>query len=133
MAESTVNCGNCGTLINESPDTPVENRQPCPACKSLSRSFNLSLAEEVSKKEFLDIKKKSPGFPSKKKLRVHLQQGDQINQGTGKWIFKKRRIDKDKSPAWYLESIVDLETGKEIHRDDGPLDRHTGHGSAKKK
>lgn len=66
-------------------------------------------------------------------MRVHLKQGDQLDHGTGKWIFKERRIDKDASPAWYLESIIDNETGEEIHRDEGPLDGHTGHGSAKSK
>ena len=71
--------------------------------RSLSRTFHLELVAKITAKSFIEIKKKSPGFPSKKKLRVHLKQGDQINHETGKWIFKEWRVDKDISPASYFD------------------------------
>lgn len=134
MAEVLVYCGNqkCGVALNESPDTPVEKRQPCPKCGALLREFDLRVSDEVNVKSFIDIKKKSPKFPSDKKQRVRLQQGDQINHKTGEWILKGRRIDKDVSPAWYTEILIDTETG-EIEKQDELLSDHWGHGSDKKK
>ena len=116
----------------DKPGTPVEEREPCNKCRSTARAFSLAIFETVSVKTGIDLKKKSPAFPSKKKLRVHLQQGDQIDHRTGKWVLKERRIDKDASPAWYFELITDPDTGKELHRCSEPLDKHRGHGSAKK-
>ena len=61
MAEVLVYCGNqkCGVALNESPDTPVEKRQPCPKCGALLREFDLRVSDEVNVKSFIDIKKKS--------------------------------------------------------------------------
>ena len=133
MTEILVYCDNhnCGTPLNEYSDTPVEKRQPCPKCGSLSRTFHLKPNDEINVKDFFVTKKRSPFFPSKKKLRIYFKQGDQIDHKTGKWVFKKWRIDKDVSPAWYLELVIDPETGEKIHHDEGPLDKHQGHGSDK--
>jgi len=136
--ETIVYCGNqhCGIVLKEPVDISEEKRQPCPECGSLSRAKNLKLSDETTVKDFIDIKKKSEEphkFPSRKKQRVHLQQGDQINHETGKWISKVWRVDKDISPAWYTEILIDTETGKIIKHVEEPLDQHQGHGSDKKK
>ncbi|MDI6751911.1 MAG: hypothetical protein QME07_03530 [bacterium] len=81
----------------------------------------------------MEGKKKDMRSPSKKKLRVHIQQGDQINHETGQWILKERCIDKDSKPSWYLELIVDPITEEIIHYCNEPLCGHVGHGSAKQK
>jgi tyrosyl-tRNA synthetase len=38
-AQLAVSCGQCGTRLPESADLPVNKRQPCPVCGSLSRRF----------------------------------------------------------------------------------------------
>ena len=124
-------CKGCNSVLYESSDIVVEKRMACPTCGSLNRIFNIECLEKVNLHDKIDVKKKSPGYPSKKKLRVHIKQGDEINCGSGKWVIKERRIDKDKFPPWYFELIIDSETGEEIHRDEGPLTEHIGHGSAK--
>ncbi|HDH28785.1 MAG TPA: hypothetical protein ENH13_06595 [Euryarchaeota archaeon] len=131
MTASSIKCKGCKSVLDESSDIVVEKRTPCPYCGSLNRIFNLECLEEVSLHDKINVKKKSPGYPSNKKLRVHIKQGDEIDHGSGKWIIKEWRMDKDKSPPWYLELIIDSETGEEIHRDEGPLADHSGHGSAK--
>ena len=48
-----------------------------------------------------------------------------------KWIYKERIINK--RDDHYREVITDLETGEIIHHRDGPLSKHQGYGSAKRK
>ena len=126
-----VHCAQCGSVIPEPPGLPVEERMPCPECGSTTRRFSKTLSETVSVRAFLDGKKKSPKHPSRKRVRVHLQVGDQIEHKTGRWVFKERRVDKDATPARYFERITDPRTGEVIHECSEPLDRHTGHGSAR--
>jgi hypothetical protein len=47
MAESTA-CGNCGELLDEPGNTPVEKRQPCPKCGSTRRNFSVEIRESLS-------------------------------------------------------------------------------------
>lgn len=112
-------------------DCPKRRGCPVPNAAPLLRRFSKTLTAAVSVRAFLDGKKKSSEFPSKRRVRVHLQVGDQVEHETGRWIFKERRVDKDASPAWYFERITDPETGKVIHECSEPLERHTGHGSAR--
>jgi hypothetical protein len=130
-SKDSVACGGCGAPLSEATDTPVEKRVPCPKCGSTARHFSLHLVDEVKPLALVDVKKKSPGFRSKDKLRFHLQKGDQLNNATGRWVVKERIIDKEKTPAVYLESVIDGETGEVIHYDEEPLKDHLGHGSDK--
>ena len=129
--QSEVRCASCEHSVPETPGLPPEERMPCANCGSTARIFSKSLFETVSVRSFLDGKKKAPGFPSKKKVRIHFQLGDQINHKTGEWVFKQRRVDKDASPAWYFERVTDSETGDVIHDCSEPLEKHTERGSAK--
>ena len=128
-ADVSVTCSECGKTLSEPPDE--ENRKPCQFCGSSARTINLLLKEDIHLHEFIDVKKKFPGYPHDKKLRVHLQQGDQLNHGTGKWIKKERLIDKEKNT--YSEKIIEPETGKILRQANEPLKNHTGHGSDKEK
>jgi len=130
MDADAVRCAKCGEAIPEEPGLPLEDRMPCPACGSTARAFAKVFHEVVEVHAFVDGKKRAAGLASKKKVRVHLQQGDQLNHETGLWVLKERRIDKDASPAWYFERITDPETGEVIHECSEPLDKHTGHGGA---
>src|ERR1700675_3237578 len=46
VAESTA-CGNCGELLAEPANTPVEKRQPCPKCGSTRRNFPVVTTESL--------------------------------------------------------------------------------------
>ena len=132
MAESVdVHCAKCGAELTELPGLPAAERVSCPECGSTNRRYGKTLSETVSVRAFLDGKKKSPGYPSRRRVRVHLQVGDQIEHETGRWVFKQRRIDKDASPAWYFERITDPSTGEVLRECSEPLQKHMGHGSAK--
>jgi hypothetical protein len=124
-----VMCGNCGLVLNESTDTPSIKRSPCKNCSSTIRQFNLQCMEKIKPLALIDAKKRSPGFSSKNKLRIHLQKGDQINHDTGRWVLKERIINREKNPATYFEQIVDRDSGEVIHNDEGPLNQHQGHWS----
>ena len=128
-----VKCGQCGIILSEMSDHPILNRKPCSKCSFLARFKSVIMSDKIQLHEFVEGKKKDTTRPSKKKLRVHIQQGDQINHETGQWILKEQRIDKDKKPSWYFESITDPMTGKILHQYNESLDDHVGHGSAKQK
>jgi hypothetical protein len=42
VAESTA-CGNCGELLTEAANTPIEHRKPCPKCDSTCRNFSVEM------------------------------------------------------------------------------------------
>lgn len=42
MSES-VACNQCGTILDEDPGIPAENRKPCPICGSLTRQISVSI------------------------------------------------------------------------------------------
>jgi len=39
-----VSCGQCGQKLDEPPDTPVAERQPCPNCRSMARNIAVRLS-----------------------------------------------------------------------------------------
>jgi len=47
MSETVVRCGKCDTLLAEPPDTPSDDRIPCPKCGSTARSFVVGLEATV--------------------------------------------------------------------------------------
>lgn len=58
-----------------------------------------------------------------------LQAGDQVENSSGRWMRKRRLIDRGQD--LYEETVVDAETG-EVRTDcREPLSQHWGHGSAK--
>jgi hypothetical protein len=66
----------------------------------------------------------------KKKPIVEGISGEDLHRDSGKWMYKERVIDHEKNR--YKEVVTDLETGNIVHNCEEPLDKHTGHGSAKK-
>jgi hypothetical protein len=49
MADRTVQCGDCGRDLDESPNEP--NRMPCAACGSTRRAINISVIDEIHFRE----------------------------------------------------------------------------------
>lgn len=42
MSYVTTRCANCGTVVEEPVEIPLEDRPPCPTCESTKRTFDLS-------------------------------------------------------------------------------------------
>lgn len=50
-----VSCGDCGTYLTEPSDTPAENRKPCPVCRSLRRTFGVTILDSISASDPLHL------------------------------------------------------------------------------
>jgi len=74
---------------------------------------------------------KNKDFPKKKRLRWDSFVGYEKSHRLGKLVKKIRVIDKDQNI--YKETIIDPDTNEIIHYCEEPLDKHSGHGSAKPK
>lgn len=55
METTVVECGKCGTRLDERSDVAVEERSPCPKCGSSSRKFGVHLASTVTLKSSLSL------------------------------------------------------------------------------
>ena len=92
---------------------------------------------EIVEKAALDIKESLAGkmkdinYNSKKNPRYKFFEGDDLRKSDGKWMKKRRVIDKNNDK--YLEIVVDPETDEVVHHCEEPLSEHFGHGSAKPK
>lgn len=122
-----VKCGDCGKELNESSNLALEERKPCPNCNSKKRAMSISISETVQVHEMIGLKAKhgSGGRPF-----MEQKVGDDLHRKSGKWVKLERVIDRAKN--WYKEIILDPITGKIIHKQEEPLSKHRGHGSAKK-
>ncbi len=112
-------CANCGFELEP-------EMESCQECGSKNRIIKPNIEQRLEFKEKIQIKEKKEG---KKKPTRESIYGDEISQATGKWIDKKRIIDRENDK--YIETITDPETGEIIHHCDEKLSKHTGHGSAK--
>ena len=43
-----VSCTQCGAMLNESSDLPVEQRSPCPTCGSMERTFHVFAVDSIN-------------------------------------------------------------------------------------
>ncbi|MFD1533335.1 hypothetical protein [Pseudonocardia aurantiaca] len=127
--EAAVSCRMCGWAIPE-PDQwrhdPQVQSEPCPDCGSISWLVDLHGSDHAQLHEFIGLRGKAPGV---KRPRFELQAGDQLSVASGRWVRKRRLIDRDGD--WYEETVVDPSTGETVHETREPLSEHWGHGSAK--
>jgi hypothetical protein len=129
MADSTTNtCGNCGHALDESPSTPVEQRQPCPGCGSLGRKVLIEVSDTITVHESVGLKVRHEGERRPFRLGKY---GDSLHRLSGKWNRREMTVDRENDR--YTERVIDGETGEVIHDVDEPLSDHRGHGSAKDK
>jgi len=128
----SVECGQCAHPLSEFLDHEAQNA-PCPKCKSTKRHIRVEIREEsaLEIKEFIDLKLKADAFPSKAKLRMHIQQGDELHRKSGTWMKKERVIDKDSNS--YKEVIIDPATNEVVRHCEEPLSDHVNRGSARPK
>lgn len=125
----SITCTDCGTTLDQ--DVGDRDRVPCPQCGSMKRSVSLKLSDTVHcpVTEWVDMKLKNPNLPSKKKLRAHIQTGQQMSVRLGRYVDKERVLDKENDH--YLETVVDPVTGDVLRHCEEPLSVHQGRGSAK--
>ena len=124
----SVLCSLCKRLINESSNTSVSERKPCPTCGSLARTFNESIQDKLTIREKLGLKHKRPGY---KKPIYESVTGDDLHRATGKWNKLTREIDRENN--LYKELIINPDTGDVIRDCQAPLTEHVNRGSAKSK
>lgn len=124
-------CANCDTPI------PMEMLEhagvdaPCPACSGTARVWSINVADAVQVRDNMKAKSKRDTFPSKKKVRLELQTGEEIRRDGRGWVTKDRIIDHDADS--YIEKVVDSDTGLVLRDVAEPLSEHRGHGSARRK
>ena len=117
-------CGECGTTLDESPQAAADQRQPCPRCGSLKRSFSVHLEERLTVRSKLGFKARRNG---KGRPFAEGVQGDDLQRSTGRWMRLRRLIDRENDR--YEETVTDPETGAVIHECIEPLSQHRGHGA----
>lgn len=121
-----VECGTCKRVLDELSDLLPEHRAPCPTCGSLTRAYNVEVAEKVTLKSKLGLKHRRPGF---RKPIYEEVGGDDLHRKTGVWSKLLRIIDRQNNR--YVERITNVESGEIIRAVNEPLTEHTGRGSAK--
>jgi len=122
-----VTCKNCGYMGGED-FSNQDGTHTCPKCKSRNVHIHPILRESISLHEKLGIKARHPG---QRKPFKEVLVGDDLFRKFGKWMRKRRVIDREKDQ--YEELVVDPETGKTVNRCSEKLSNHKGHGSAKKR
>lgn len=126
---ATIKCTDCGAKLPDEWLGTVE-RAPCPECGSRFKTISLNIVEEAGLElhDCISGKMKDKNFNSKKNPRYEFFEGDDLRKSDGKWMQKRRIIDKTNDN--YLEKVVDPETGDVVHSCEEPLSEHFGHGAA---
>jgi hypothetical protein len=125
-----IQCNDCKEWLDGFLEDTPENRLPCPLCGSKSRSYHLSIKEEICLKSSLRFVHTDPNLTGRKKRKAEGISGDSLYRATGQWNERSYLIDREKGT--YTETIKDGKTGEIIHHLQESLADHQGHGSAKK-
>jgi len=120
-------CSDCKTVLNQQ----ASDRTPCSQCGSTQRTLHIEFEDSVAVTEWFDMKVKNHSLPSKKKLRLHMQSGQQFSVRLNRYVDKDRVLDKENDH--YLEKVTDPLTGEVLRNCVESLAEHQGHGSAKSK
>ena len=123
---TSVHCAQCDTLLEERPNTPPDERSPCPNCGSTARRNKVQLKEQLTPHDQLRYKGRSNGT---RKPFVEGLVGADWSHRLGRWVRKVRIIDRRSNR--YRETVTDPQTGEVIHDADEPLSDHRSHGSDK--
>lgn len=120
-------CADCKTVLNQL--ASEVGRACCPQCGSTKQSMHIHFEDQIQTTEWVDIRLKSSSLPSRKKLRVHTQSGQQFSVKLGRHVDKTRVLDKENDR--YFEKITDPLTEEVLRHCEEPLTAHQGRGSAK--
>ncbi len=134
MSEKTtvVKCGQCGKVLDEPSDTPLQKRTPCPECGSIARHFEREIADVSPTQSSIRAKgrEKPAGQPGGKPW-LKMMSEPSWSFDRKKWVHREKM--ENSRDDWYAETVTDPDTGEIIHHHEEPLTDHRGHGSAKKK
>ena len=121
-------CESCNRRI-ETSETKIAPH--CPVCqKPVFRLREIAVSDLAIGSEFIDLKCKYDNFPSKRKLRRHVQTG--VRRGADKRLVEISRV-IDATLDQYEEKVTDKETGNVIRACKESLSSHRGRGSERKK
>jgi hypothetical protein len=123
---TTVSCSGCGTSVPE--PGRIEDREPCPTCGSMARTFAVTLAGKVEVRGSLATKARH-GDVGKVKPHREAYTGSDYHRDTKEWRQVSRVVDRERDR--YTERIVDA-AGNVVGDVDEPLSDHRGHGAAKR-
>jgi hypothetical protein len=130
--EQTVWCGGCGKQLDESPNTPVHDRIPCPNCDSKTRKFGvvINAVAEVSSRMRAKARSGEAGKPGGKPWLTTMSEPS-WSHARRKWMHREKT--ENRRDDRYTEVVWDPDTGEIVHQCDEPLSEHRGHGSARQK
>jgi hypothetical protein len=122
-------CADCGRPRGTG-DSGVGGK--CAQCGSEAVAHQVSASDvaALSLDDEVRLKQRDPSLRSKDKLRKDTLIAHRKDR-SGRNVVKRRVIDRNANS--YLEHVEDKETGEVVHHDEGSLDGHTGHGSARPK
>jgi hypothetical protein len=126
--EHPVACNGCGAELDEPPNLPADERQPCLRCGSLGRVFSVTLEAGIRLGGSLGLKMKSGG---KGKPYLEQKHGDSYSTSRRKWVHLLQIVDRRNNR--YRKLVTDPETGEVIRDVDEPLTDHQGYGADKPK
>jgi phage FluMu protein Com len=121
----TVRCSQCGALVEE--PAGIEDRQLCPTCGSLARTFGVTLNDSAEVHDSTRLKARQ-GDVGKVRPYVESLHGADYHRDSGEWRQVSRVVDRD--CRWYTERILDAQ-GNVVREVSEPLSEHTGRGAAK--
>ena len=119
-----VSCGRCGRTLPDSENGPVDQRRPCPDCRSLARRFERTMAEAISIRDSLATKliRGATGEVAQEQFV-----GADHTKADGSWTEKTVLVDHETDR--YVERVVRERDGAIVRDVDEPLSAHTGRGS----
>jgi hypothetical protein len=122
-----VQCTECAISVEE--PTRVEDRQRCPRCGSLARTFTVTLYDAAEVHDGIGLKARH-GEVGKVKPYLESFIGDDFHRDRQEWRHVSRVIDREHDR--YIERITDA-AGNVVWRVDEPLRQHKGRGAAKRR
>lgn len=124
---TTVSCSGCGTSVPE--PRRIEDREPCPTCGSMARTFAVTLADKAEVRDGLAYKARH-GDVGKVKPYLEAYSGSDYYRDSEEWRQVARVVDRENDR--YTERIVDA-AGNVVRDVDESLREHRGRGAAKRR
>ena len=129
MASSapTVECGECGSVLEEATNQDPALRQPCANCGSLRRLVKVQLEGAIEFHSNLSYVQKGerPGVRGRRLVEGRV--GDS-QSSDGPWAYVEQLVDRINRR---YRKLVRKADGHVVRDMDEPLDDHQGYGSAK--
>ena len=124
VSESSLRCPtpNCGyVFVNESPDTPQEERNPCPVCGSTGRAIGVTYTDPMRNLDHTKLKARH-GAPGRIKPYLESTSGKVIFRNTGRVHQVEQIVDRENDG--YYKHVEDAEPGQVLKHQEEPLSQH---------